>query len=348
MDMKSSTSPATSDWRRYVEDPAAMNVPWVESPFFDALLERRKLAPREREIARTYRDHGYVILENFVEPAKIDAVAAEYPRLFDPRATFPGASTFVQELLSRDPTRKQDAWTVSAPVKALAADESILSVLRLLYGREPIPFQTLNFLPGTEQALHSDAMHFSSIPARFMCGVWIALEDATEDNGPLRYVPGSHRFSEVQLESLGLWGEEQSDRLGASYAQYEKYLDALVRTNDLPVRTATMKKGSLLIWAANLLHGGCPIKKPGSTRMSQVTHYYFENCVYYTPIFSNVALGEIFLRDVSDIRTGERVPHRLNGAVLSRARTRGHRSRIWPSDSISPWRRFLRKYLSRI
>ena len=221
-------------------------------------------------------------------------------------------------------------------------------MLRLLYGREPIPFQTLNFLPGTEQGLHSDAMHFSSIPSRFMCGVWIALEDATEENGPLRYVPGSHRFSEVQLESLGLWGEENSDKLGASYAQYEQYLEALVRMHDLEVRTATIKKGSALVWAANLVHGGSAIKKPGSTRMSQVTHYYFENCIYYTPIFSNLALGEIFLRDVKDIRTGERVPHKLNGVVMSRARTRADRSRIWPSDSVSPLRRFLRKYLSRI
>jgi len=346
--MQSSESDGRSEWRRYLEDPAAMSVPWVESPFFEPLLEARELAPRERDIARKYRDDGYVILENAVDPAKIDAVIAEYPRLFDPKASFPDVTPYVRELLKRDPTRKQDAWYVSPPVKALAADDAILDVLRLLYGREPIPFQTLNFLPGTEQGLHSDAMHFSSIPARFMCGVWIALEDATEENGPLRYVPGSHRFSEVQLESLGLWGEENSDKLGASYAQYEQYLEALVRMHDRPVHVATMKKGSALVWAANLVHGGCAIKKRGSTRMSQVTHYYFEDCVYYTPIFSNLPLGEIFLRDVRDVRTGERVPHKLNGALLSRARTRADRSRVWPSDSVSPLRRFLRKYLSRI
>ena len=87
-------------------------------------------------------------------------------------------------------------------------------MLRILYGREPIPFQTLNFLPGTEQSLHSDAMHFSSLPARFMCGVWVALEDATLENGPLRYVPGSRRFSEVQLDGLGLWCEDEGKQLG--------------------------------------------------------------------------------------------------------------------------------------
>lgn len=341
--------PTTHDgWHRYFEDPAALSIPWTESPFFETVLAARTQDPRERELARRFREDGYLILEGVVDPARIDAVVAEYPRLFAPGARFDGASRYVRELLSRDPTRKQDAWYVSEPVRALAADPGILKVLRFLYGREPIPFQTLNFLPGTQQSLHSDAMHFSSIPARFMCGVWVALEDATHENGPLRYVPGSHRFSEIGLEALGLWGEEDTAKLGASYAQYEQYLEALVRLHDLPVRTATMKKGSALVWAANLVHGGAPIEKPGATRMSQVTHYYFEDCIYYTPIFSNVALGEIFLRDVRDIRTGERVPHRLNGQKLSRAGLRSGRSRVWRSDSVSFVQRWIRKYLGRI
>jgi hypothetical protein len=233
-------------------------------------------------------------------------------------------------------------------VRALAADERILSVLRFLYGREPIPFQTLDFRPGTQQSLHSDAMHFSSIPKRFMCGVWIALEDATERNGPLRYVPGSHRFSAVDLESLGLWAEDHAQKLGDSYAQYERYLEALVRLHDLPVKTLVVKKGSALVWAADLIHGGAPILDKGSTRMSQVTHYYFENCVYYTPIHSNLPLGEIHLRDVRDVRTGERVPHRLNGTKLAHAGRRSGQSRIWRPEKVSLFQRLVRKYLERL
>ncbi len=335
-------------WRRYYEDPGAMNVPWIESPFFEPLLAASALDEGQRDLARRFRDDGYLILENVIDPARIDAVVAEYPRLFAPNARFEGASRYVRELLSKDPTRKQDAWFVSEPVRALAGDEKILEILRFLYGREPIPFQTLNFLPGTQQSLHSDAMHFSSIPAGFMCGVWVALEDATTENGPLRYVPGSHRFSRVELESLGLWAEEDTSKLGASYAQYEQYLEALVRLHDLPVHTLTIKKGSALIWAANLVHGGCPITKPDSTRMSQVTHYYFENCTYYTPIFSNLPLGEICLKDVRDVRTGQRVPHRLNGTQLARAGHRSGRSRIWRPDKVSVLQRWVRKYLGRL
>ena len=58
--------------------------------------------------------------------------------------------------------RIMDAWRISANVRALALAPKILAILQELYGRRPLPFQTLNFLHGTEQAVHSDAIHFNS------------------------------------------------------------------------------------------------------------------------------------------------------------------------------------------
>ena len=48
---------------------------------------------------------------------------------------------------------------------------------------------------------------------------------------------------------------------------------------------------------------------PARTRWSQVTHYYFEGCSYYTPAFSDPLAGNLYLRDITDISTGQVMPN---------------------------------------
>jgi hypothetical protein len=173
--------------------------------------------------------------------------------------------------------RIMDAWRISDNVKALALAPGILPLLEELYGRKPLPFQTLNFRWGTQQAAHSDAIHFNSMPAGYMCGAWVALEDIDMDSGPVVYYPGSHRLPEVTMDEIG----EDADE-----AQYSLYVADLIEREGLEPRYATIRKGEVFIWAANLLHGGSPRKDPSRTRHSQVTHFFFEGCKYYTPLLS--------------------------------------------------------------
>jgi hypothetical protein len=39
--------------------------------------------------------------------------------------------------------------------------------------------------------------------------------------------------------------------------------------------------------------GGEPILNPSKTRWSQVTHYFFDNCAYDTPLASHVMAGKL-------------------------------------------------------
>jgi hypothetical protein len=296
----------------YLINPRALNVPPVESPFFESILTGNRVDPVLAARARAYREQGFLVLEDAVEPELIDAITTKFPWLFDPATVF-DAPPFVQELLRLDPNRRLDAWWVCEAVRELACHPAILDILAQLYGREPIPFQTLSFLRGTEQPAHSDAIHFSSIPARFMCGVWVALEDMTEENGPLVYYPGSHRLPEPQLEQLGLPPQPGTTAIGPTYERFENYVRSVVKACGLRAERLTVRKGTALIWASNLLHGGSAIRRAGATRMSQVTHYYFRDCVYYAPIHSSAALGEYRLKPIHDLRTGDVVPHSLNG-----------------------------------
>ncbi len=59
----------------------------------------------------------------------------------------------------------------------------------------------------------------------------------------------------------------------------------------------------MLIWAANLVHGGSPVTKAGSSRWSQVTHCFFDDCVHCTPMLSKEVIGDLFVRQPIDVRT---------------------------------------------
>jgi ectoine hydroxylase-related dioxygenase (phytanoyl-CoA dioxygenase family) len=166
-------------------------------------------------------------------------------------------------------------------VKRLALAPDVLSVLERLYGRRPLPFQTPNFRTGTQQATHSDAMHFSSEPPGYMCGVWVALEDVDMDNGPLVYYPGSHRLPQVTMQELGLRSERDD------YPEYERYVAEVIEREGLEPHYGVLGRGQALVWASNLLHGGATQRDRSRSRHSQVTHVFFEGCRYYTPMLSD-------------------------------------------------------------
>jgi hypothetical protein len=278
----------------FAMSPLSLHTPWVESPFLETELRAARLTPEQETLVRTYARQGYLLLDPGLDETLLDEARAR----LEPEYAAGGTN------------RLQDAWQRHPAVRQIAAAPKVLEVLRLLYRREPIPFQTLNFATGSQQRTHSDSIHFHSVPERFMCGVWVALEDVHADNGPLHYYPGSHKLPTYDLSILGLQGSTSgstADMLARHYGRYEDFIAALVAEHGLPKQTLHLKKGQALIWSANLLHGGEPIRQPGSTRHSQVTHYYFADCAYYRPMRTDMALERISIQAVTNIATGQPV-----------------------------------------
>ena len=82
-----------------------------------------------------------------------------------------------------------EAWKDVDEVTQLCNNHNVISFLKDVYERDPLPFSTINFINSTEQPLHSDYIHFGSVPELFLTGVWIALEDIHPDSGPLVVIP---------------------------------------------------------------------------------------------------------------------------------------------------------------
>jgi ectoine hydroxylase-related dioxygenase (phytanoyl-CoA dioxygenase family) len=229
---------------------------------------------------------GYLILDDVGIPA--EALDSVVPDLAD---EYSDGERVIHEGVVYEQTRIQDGWRFDENVRAIARSPKILGILEEIYGREPLPFQTLNFYVGTQQAAHSDALHFNSMPAGFMCGVWVALEDMDMDNGPLIYYPGSHKLPELRMKDIGAEAREED------YPKYEQYIRELIEREGLQPEYGTISKGQALIWASNLLHGGAPQHDMARTRHSQVTHYFFKDCKYYTPMLTTDT--ETFWREPS-------------------------------------------------
>lgn len=224
---------------------------------------------------RKYERDGYLIFEPGVPAALLDRVRAEVEP--HQKQLPPGPDRFPSW------ERVYNGWQKCPAVKELALNPQVLGALRELYGRTPLPFQTLNFRVGTEQGVHSDTIHFNSIPSGYMCGVWIALEDVDMDCGPLVFYAGTHQLPEYTLADVGARVVPGSFE---GYPMLARHIEQIVREEQFEPRYATLRKGQALIWASNLLHGGAPRRDPARTRQSQVTHYFFAGCKYYTPMFS--------------------------------------------------------------
>jgi ectoine hydroxylase-related dioxygenase (phytanoyl-CoA dioxygenase family) len=229
------------------------------------------VTPAQRE---QFERDGYLVME---EPVAQHTVLDE---IVEALADLYGKPLHERDGVVYYRNRIQDAWKIDERVKALALAPPVLQLLEDLYGRRPLPFQTINFRIGSQQKAHSDALHFNSEPEGFMCGVWVALEDIDAGNGPVVFYPGSHRLPFVTMKDAGL--EASSEQYGA----YEDHIAELIEREEMEPRHATIRKGQALVWAANLLHGGAPQDDRTRSRHSQVTHYFFEGCRYWAPMVS--------------------------------------------------------------
>ena len=109
-----------------------MNLPWFESPFFSQMLDATDLDPSVTNLVTEYAENGYLIIDLNVGklPEQITKSLAEKHK----KEGHPGHRW-----------RLQDQWISNEYVKMLACRPEVLKLLRVLYRREPIPFQTLNF-----------------------------------------------------------------------------------------------------------------------------------------------------------------------------------------------------------
>lgn len=291
----------------------SLDIPWIESPFFYEILSKKKLTDYEKEQCVFFHENGYLVIDLNLENYEIDEIVNDtYEALLNKETTY-----HADHYQYTDSKRVFEYWKKSLPVAKLTMNKKILETLKFLYGKKPYPFSTINFIKGSNQPLHSDTIHFHTIPHLWMVGVWIAFEDVDETNGTLQIVPGSHKWPVYEYNNLNLPhpdtlenGEEKNYRI------YEQFLIELVKSKKAKEKIVNLKKGQALIWAANMLHGGCNVDKVtdfNKTRLTQANHYFFQGCkTHYHPMFSTPLDGKYAKKWCDDENNIETYLKKLN------------------------------------
>lgn len=181
----------------------------------------------EAELAQAIDEAGCCVVADAVEPATMDAVAAELA-VFQERASI-GASDFE----GHRTRRLGSPLPRSATFQSIAMHPAVMAAGDLVLGHASSwRFSAAEYIeigPGeTGQRIHRDQWKYDTVDFDFeveLNGMW-AITDFTEANGATRIAPGSHR-----------WGNREK-----------------VEPSDTVA--AEMSKGSLLLYTGSVYHGG--------------------------------------------------------------------------------------------
>lgn len=250
------------------------------------------------EVDKTsFFEQGYVIF-NINDEELIDLVNSDVERIIRDGSYKTNSAIYSYN----NYPRIVESYKFSENCKKLALHNSIYTRLKFFYSLEPKAFSTINFLHSTQQPLHSDFVHFGTIPPRMLVGAWVALEDINPDSGPLQIVPKSHKLELFDYDSMNLPKPKNLNSVKLNYQFYEQYILKVIQNSTLKAVTPSLKKGDCLLWEANMLHGSPVCNNSSITRKSQVTHWTFENVKkHYNPVFSSLKRKIYIERKISFI-----------------------------------------------
>lgn len=265
--------------------PADLDTPWLDGGVNELELEdklnKAGFSNEVKDAIRNWPKKGYAILERFFSEKEADAVNKEIEALL---ASGKAEMGYGKKIMF--------ANKKSALIKDITRNKELTAILSFILGKKVVPFQTINFLTGSEQRAHSDSIHMTTYPLGYLVAVWIALEDIDDDCGPLHYYPGSHKLAYVLNSDYERGGNKLTVGAENNYLNYEEKIDEIIKERKLEKKIFRAKKGDILVWHANLVHGGDPIKREGSTRKSMVIHYFAEDVIKYHEITERPALLE--------------------------------------------------------
>ncbi len=202
-----------------------------------------------------YQDDGFIVIEDFLSPEELGHWRKAVTKAVEDRAgiKIPGKDIKTGEAdgINEDADyfakvfdQLLNLWQTSDEVKELMFDQKIGKMASQLSSAEGIRIwhdQALIKRPwANPTAWHLDTP-FWSFSDRRAISIWIALDDATLENGCLYFIPGSHKLTRFDKITIG----RNMDGVFGIYPEFK---------NARPV-AASMKAGSCSFHNGLTIHG---------------------------------------------------------------------------------------------
>ena len=157
------------------------------------------------EERRMLDEAGYLVLENFIDRALLAALRLRVDELFTEEGVRAG-SEFKQEPGARRLANLVDKGTVFQQAITLPRLlPYIAHVLGPQFKLSSLNVRSVNPHAEDAQPLHADMGAVADERGYWVCNTVWMLDDFTADNGPIRMVPGSHRWRKLPQDVLAPW-----------------------------------------------------------------------------------------------------------------------------------------------
>ncbi len=261
---------------------------WIDrADWIDRLAERHRLGLVSDVLAeRLYRfvRDGYLVIEKAVPAVVCNRINEDLEWLWEnPPATMrmethePDGElrVLVPDVACRPGrTKLLDLYAFSAAARAAVSAPPVIEFLRAIFEDKPQAFQSLNFWKGSQQPMHKDTAYVrvDGNPLA-LAATWLALEDIEPGTGELEYFVGSHHAPDYRFGGVSKWMNTADDDYGVEHDRFLASLHTDARQYNHARASFLARKGDVLIWHADLAHGGSRVTQPERTRRSLVTHF---------------------------------------------------------------------------
>lgn len=221
------------------------------------MCDKRTMAARPTDQGRFYADHGYLVVEDLLNADELAELEADLVKLARGGYSVDGIKPVPAELDDTEALERilciHMPHFVSPVVRRFTTHPRLAEVLGRIVGAHMQDghwnggvkcMQSMFFAkpPGKPgQAWHQDEC-FIPTRDRSLCGAWIAIDDATLENGCLCVIPGSHVAGT-------LYPSRTHDRTGEFDPTPESY--GFDDKGEVPVE---LRAGSALFFNGYLLH----------------------------------------------------------------------------------------------